>query len=65
MRTFFLEDPAHPKGGITICCKDDKDCVFCDHCTDIWWDYTNLIYNIDCELGHDPSKRPCEYFEET
>lgn len=25
-------------------------CLFCDHCTDIYWDYTHSIYGIDCEL---------------
>lgn len=36
MREFFLEDPLHPEGGVTIKCKDDRDCVFCDYCTDIF-----------------------------
>ena len=64
MRTYFLEDPFHPSGGITVDCKDDQDCVFCDHCTDVFWDYTNLIYMIICKENRDPWKRPCEYFKE-
>lgn len=63
-RTYFLNDPLHPKGGITITCKDDHDCVFCKHCTDIYWDYTHLIYMIFCDIDNDPWKRPCEFFEE-
>lgn len=63
-RKYFLEDVMHPKGGIWIKCKSDKDCVFCDHCTDIFWDYTNLIYAISCEEEHDPNDRPCRYFKE-
>ena len=63
-RTYFLNDPLHPKGGITIKCKDDHDCVFCKHCTEIYWDYTHLIYMIFCDNDHDPWKRPCEFFEE-
>lgn len=63
-REYFLEDPIHPKGGITIKCKDDTDCVFCEHCTDIFWDYTNLVYMIHCNKEHDPWDRPCEHFKE-
>lgn len=64
MRKYFLEDPLHPKGGITIECNDDRDCVFCERCTDVWWDYTNLIYMIACADDHDPWERPCKYFKE-
>ena len=63
-RKYFLNDPLHPKGYITVTCKDDHDCVFCKHCTDIFWDYTNLIYMLVCELGRDPFDRPCECFKE-
>lgn len=64
MREYFLEDNLHPKGGITVECKDDHDCVFCDHCTDVFWDYTHLIYMIICDDNHDPNNRPCKYFKE-
>ncbi len=64
MRKYFLEDILHPNGGVTINVKYDEDCVFCEHCTDIWWDYTNLIYMIHCEDGHDTWERPCRYFVE-
>ena len=70
MRTFFLEDILHPKGGITINVKCDRDCVFCKHCTDIYWDYTNLIYMIFCDLnkdawdGNENGEHTCECFEE-
>ena len=63
-REYFLKDPLHPKGGITINCKNDKDCVFCKHCSDIFWDYANLIYMITYDEEHDPWNRPCKYFEE-
>ena len=63
-RTYKLDDPLHPDGGPTILVKHDKSCVFCSKCTDIFWDYTNLIYAICCEEDHDPWKYPCEYFEE-
>lgn len=64
MRKYKLHDPLHPDGGPIINVKHDNDCVFCKHCTDVFWDYTNLIYAIWCENDHDTSKRPCEYFEE-
>lgn len=64
MREYFLKDPIHPEGGITIGCRDDHDCVFCDHCTDLWWDYSNLIYMIYCDEDRDPWDRPCKYFKE-
>ena len=44
VREYFLKDIMHPKGGIWIKCKNDKDCIFCDHCTDIYWDYTYSTY---------------------
>ena len=70
MRTFRLEDPLHPNGGFLINVKCDRDCVFCKHCTDIFWDYTNLIYMIFCELnidaweGNEKGEHTCEHFEE-
>jgi len=63
MRDYVLLDPLHPNGGVTIL-ADERDCVFCKYCTDIWWDYTNLIYMIACERGHEPWNRPCKYFKE-
>lgn len=24
---------------VFVMCENDKDCVFCDHCTDIFWDF--------------------------
>ena len=59
-----MEDVLHPKGGITVRCKDDHDCVFCEHCTDVFWDYTSLIYMIICDLNRNPWERPCECFTE-
>ena len=64
-RKYFLKDPLYPEGGFYIKVKSEKDCVFCDHCTDIFWDYTHLIYGIACDEGHDPWDRPCEYFKES
>lgn len=68
-REYFLEDALHPNGGFTIRVKYDHDCVFCKHCTDIWWDYSNLIYMLRCELDKDGEaweneEHTCEKFEE-
>lgn len=27
----------------------DHACVFCKHCTDVFWDYSNGIYNLFCD----------------
>lgn len=32
---------------------DKRSCFFCDHLTDIWWDYTNGPYMFRCARGHD------------
>lgn len=52
-RDYFLYDPVNPHGGIKIKCKNDRDCIFCSHCYDLFWDYTNLIYMIFCDLDND------------
>lgn len=37
-------------GDIKVKCKYDKLCVFCEHCTDVFWDYTNGPYMLFCDL---------------
>lgn len=58
MREFLLD------GHIKIKCKNDKDCLFCDHCSDIFWDYSNGPYMIICDLGEEPVNNTCRYFTE-
>lgn len=46
-----------------------KACMFCDHCTDIWWDYTNGPYMVGCDLDLDPNESGgyegnCDSFKE-
>lgn len=48
----------------TLHCDNTDGCVFCKHCADLFWDYSNLIYMIICEKGHNPWNRPCGFFEE-
>ena len=31
-----------------------KCCMFCGHCTDIFWDYANGPYLISCDIEKDP-----------
>lgn len=64
MRELKLNDPLHPAGGPTIRVKNDDNCVFCKHCTDIFWDYTHGPYMIFCEKNFLPEKMTCKYFEE-
>ena len=58
MRTYKLTE------DLIVHCKNDKDCIFCDHCTDIFWDYSNGIYMINCDLSEEPFKDNCIYFKE-
>lgn len=36
--------------GLVFVIKQEKICVFCEHCTDIWYD-ANGPYMISCELN--------------
>lgn len=64
-REYFLEGSLYQKGGLTIKCKDVTECVFCEHCAGVFWDYTNLIYTFICEEEHNALDRPCKYFKES
>ena len=59
MRIFKLED------GREYNCPDTA-CVFCDHCTDIFYDYTHGPYLILCELNEYNARfgSGCEHFIE-
>lgn len=39
-----------------------KHCAFCDHCTDIFFDYTNGPYMFLCENNHEDF-RTCKSFK--
>ena len=42
-------------------------CLFCNHCTDVFWDHTNGPYLFFCEEKADTTigaKGECESFEE-
>ena len=42
-------------------------CMFCKHCTDVFWDYTNGPYMFMCDLDIDTNdgyEGKCEKFNE-
>lgn len=40
-----------------------KSYIFCRHCTDVFWDYTNGPYMFICELELEPHE-DCNDFED-
>lgn len=43
----------------------DNHCLFCEHCTDILYDYTNGPYMCFCELNYENSgDGACKHFSE-
>lgn len=66
MRTFQCE--AGLLKGPTHRCPD-KACVFCDHYTDIFWDYHGGVCMIFCDKNNDTSNgnndESCPDFIET
>lgn len=55
------------EGGYTVEAPD-RCCLFCDHCTDIWWDWGG-IWGLTCDI-HDEvevlkgAEGQCERFVE-
>lgn len=37
------------KCGLFVYTLPDHCCVFCKHCSAVWWDYSNGICNITCD----------------
>lgn len=65
MRTYIFDD------CFKVRAKNDKDCLFCKHCSDVLWDYTNGPYMFfcdkdkkECDLEGTASEHTCELFEE-
>lgn len=53
------------------CMGHPQGCMFCEHLTDVWWDYSHGPYMFLCELGTedtDPTQKgiigQCEHFKE-
>lgn len=62
-RIYYIDDPFLNK-SLPIKYDNDKACVFCDHCTDIFWDYSNGIYATCCELCKEQIDGKCDCFIE-
>lgn len=63
MRKYTCEDNI---ASVTVLAPD-KSCLFCKHCTDVYWDYTNGPYLLCCDKNLDikaGSKGKCKDFEE-
>ena len=43
-------------------------CLFCKHCSDVWWDHTNGPYMFNCEINNDLTEKgylgECDRFDE-
>lgn len=43
----------------------ENHCLFCEHCTDILYDYTHGPYACFCELNYENAgDGPCKHFSE-
>ena len=49
MRDFIIEDPLR----IITVSLPDKHCVFCSHCSDVFYDYSNGPYLCLCTKDND------------
>ena len=50
MREYKCDDPIGP--GVVVRAPE-RACVFCEHCTDVFWDYTNGPYWLLCDIHND------------
>ena len=54
--------------GVTVRAPENC-CLFCKHCTDVFWDYSNGPYMLFCNIHEDVKKAgghtgDCKEFEE-
>ena len=49
MRKFITDGPA----GLVTFLLPDKHCVFCSHCSDVFYDYSNGPYLFLCTKDND------------
>ena len=60
----------HDDSGIlelTVNAKHDDDCIFCDHCIDIYWSFTYGPYCVVCEMPEHQGREQhhgCKDFKE-
>ena len=66
-RIYETEDA--PFGIIVKWLCPASSCVFCDYCSDVYWDYDNGPYMFICEHESNNTeegyKGECKYFHET
>lgn len=48
-RIYTIHDPVC--GELKYKCKCETLCVFCSHCTDVFWDYSHGPYMVICDLS--------------
>ena len=56
----------HCSNGKVYAC-DEKCCLFCDHCSDLFYDYTNGPYMLICDIAEDTELGMtglCKFFKE-
>lgn len=51
MREYKCHDPIGP--GVVVRAPETC-CLFCDHCYDVWWDYSHGPYAMFCSIHTDP-----------
>lgn len=58
LRDYIINDPL-----VKIVCKMPANhCVFCKHCTDIFYDFSNGVYMVCCEYNLEYGD--CKRYEE-
>ena len=64
MKLYKCHDSIGP--GVTVRAPE-RCCLFCKHCSDVYWDYTHGPYMMICAADHEETlgyHAKCEYFEE-
>lgn len=58
-----MSKPFECENGFIYQVPDDS-CYICDHCTDIWYDYTHGPYMSLCDLGikRYSQNQKCKFF---
>jgi len=46
-----------------FCAVPEESCCTCKHCTDVFWDYSNGIYMLICELEDEGTDEICDMYQ--
>ena len=60
MRDFIIENPL----GVITFPMPNKHCVFCSHCSDVFYDYSHGPYMCLCTKDNDTSMGHCTDFDD-